>query len=305
MRFCRERGILVQGRGSAANSAVCYALGITAVDPVGMELLFERFLSEERGEWPDIDLDLPSGDRARGGDPVRLSALRPTARRRAMTAQRDHLLARAARVRESGKVLGLRRRALDRLAKLLAHHGFRDDHDDAGGAARAGGVDAAAPRVAHPASSCVPQMQGLPRHLGQHSGGMVIAAGRLDEIVPLEPATMPGRSVVQWDKDDCADLGLIKIDLLGLGMMAVLEEAIPLVREAEGVELDLAQLPAGRSGDLRDDPARRHGRRLPDRDPRADGDAAAPEARAASTTWSSRSRSSGRARSSARWCTRT
>ena len=89
----------------------------------------------------------------------------------------------------------------------------------------------------------VARIQNLPRHLGQHSGGMVIAAGRLDEVVPLEPAAMPGRVVVQWDKDDCADLGIIKVDLLGLGMMAVLEEAIPLIREHEGVEVDLARLP--------------------------------------------------------------
>jgi error-prone DNA polymerase len=123
----------------------------------------------------------------------------------------------------------------------------------------------------------VRRIEGLPRHLGQHSGGMVIGAGPLDEIVPLEPATMPGRIVVQWDKDDCADLGIIKIDLLGLGMLAVLEEAIPLVRAHEGVEVDLAHLPA-------DDPevyAMLRGgydRRVPGREPRADGDAAADEA---------------------------
>ena len=119
------------------------------------------------------------------------------------------------------------------------------------------------------------QIQNLPRHLGQHSGGMVIAAGRLDEVVPLEPAAMPGRVVVQWDKDDCADLGIIKVDLLGLGMLDALEEAIPLIREHERVSVDLAHLPRRRPAGLRDAARRRHGRRLPGREPRADGLAAA------------------------------
>ncbi len=252
VRFCRERGILVQGRGSAANSAVCYALGITAVDAVGMGLLFERFLSEERGEWPDIDLDLPSGDRremviqyvyrrygAQG--PGRGAAGQTIGAGVAMTANVISYRVRSA-LRDAGKVLGFPEPELERLSKLLAHHGFRDQGDVLAAQLEAGGVDVHAPRV-RLLIDCVAALQGLPRHLGQHSGGMVISAGRLDEIVPLEPAAMPGRSVVQWDKDDCADLGLIKIDLLGLGMMAVLEEAIPLAREADGVELDLAKLP--------------------------------------------------------------
>ncbi len=255
VRFCRERGILVQGRGSAANSAVCYALGITAVDAVGMDLLFERFLSEERGEWPDIDLDLPSGARREevvqyvyrrygAGDaacPGTSSAAHTVGAGVAMTANVVTYRMRSA-LREAGKVLGFSPLQVDRLSTLLARHGFHDDHDGLAEQLRAGGVDPQAPRV-DLLVRCVEAMQGLPRHLGQHSGGMVIAAGRLDEIVPLEPAAMPGRSVVQWDKDDCADLGLIKIDLLGLGMMAALEEAIPLVRQADGVEIDLAKLP--------------------------------------------------------------
>ncbi|TMA68689.1 MAG: PHP domain-containing protein [Deltaproteobacteria bacterium] len=209
VRFARERGILCQGRGSAANSAVCYALGITAVDPIGMDLLFERFLSEERGEWPDIDLDLPSGDR------------------------REEVIQ---------YVFGLSLEQVDRLAKLLRAHGWSDEHDELAAQLQNGGVDPESPRIPL-LVELVRQMQGLPRHLGQHTGGMVIAAGRLDEVVPLEPAAMPGRNVVQWDKDDCADLGLIKVDLLGLGMLAALEEAIPLVRAHEGVEVDLAHLP--------------------------------------------------------------
>jgi len=239
VRFCRERGILCQGRGSAANSAVCYALGITAVDPVGMGLLFERFLSEERGEWPDIDLDLPSGDRRE--DAIQYVYRRYGERGAAMTATVISYRTRSA-VREAGKALGLSLEQVDRLAKLLRAHGWSDEHDELAAQLRNGGVDADAPRI-QLLVRIVRQMMGLPRHLGQHTGGMVIAAGRLDEIVPLEPAAMPGRNVIQWDKDDCADLGLIKVDLLGLGMLAALEEAIPLVRTHEGIDLDLAHLP--------------------------------------------------------------
>jgi len=241
VRFCREQGILAQGRGSAANSAVCYVLGITAVDPVKMELLFERFLSRERGEWPDIDIDLPSGDQRE--KVIQYVYQRYGERGAAMTANVITYRTRSA-VREVGKVLGFRAEQIDRLAKLLSRFEFRDDRDALASQLREGGVDAAEPRVRH-LVRLVERIQGLPRHLGQHSGGMVIAAGRLDEVVPLEPAAMAGRVVVQWDKDDCADLGIIKVDLLGLGMMAVLEEAIPLIRAHEGVAVDLAKLPAG------------------------------------------------------------
>ena len=239
VRYARERGILCQGRGSAANSAVCYALGITAVDPIAMDLLFERFLSEERGEWPDIDLDLPSGDHRE--EVIQYVYRRYGERGAAMTATVISYRTRSA-VREAGKALGLSLEQVDRLAKLLRAHGWSDEHDDLAAQLRNGGVDPESPRIPL-LVSLVRQMQGLPRHLGQHTGGMVIAAGRLDEVVPLEPAAMPGRNVVQWDKDDCADLGLIKVDLLGLGMLAALEEAIPLVRAHEGIDVDLAHLP--------------------------------------------------------------
>jgi error-prone DNA polymerase len=239
VRFCRERGILCQGRGSAANSAVCYALGITAVDAVSMDLLFERFLSEERGEWPDIDLDLPSGDRRE--EVIQYVYRRYGTRGAAMTATVISYRTRSA-VREVGKALGFGLDQVDRLAKLLRQHGWHDQHDELAAQLRNGGVDPDAPRIGM-LVDLVRRIQGLPRHLGQHTGGMVIAAGRLDDVVPLEPATMPGRNVLQWDKDDCADLGLIKVDLLGLGMMEALEEAIPLVREHDGVALDLAHLP--------------------------------------------------------------
>ena len=239
VRECCARGVLAQGRGSAANSLVCYALGITAIDPIRYELLFERFLSEERGEWPDIDIDLPSGNR-------REEILQYVYRRygphgAAMTANVITYRPRSA-VREMGKVLGLAPGQIDRIAKLVSRHEYVDEHDELEEQIRRGGVDPRARRVRH-LLRLVREIQHLPRHLSQHSGGMVIAQGRLDEVVPLEPARMADRTVVQWDKDDCADLGIIKIDLLGLGMMAVLEEVIPLVREHDGVELDLAKLP--------------------------------------------------------------
>ncbi|HYS08046.1 MAG TPA: error-prone DNA polymerase [Myxococcales bacterium] len=243
--FCGRENVLVQGRGSAANSAVCFALAITAVDPVGMNLLFERFLSEERTDstghkaWPDIDLDLPSGDQRE--KVIQHVYQRYGAAGAAMTANVITYRARSAS-REIGKVLGLPQEELDRIAKLLPQFEFTTDYDSLQNRAREAGLAVGDRRVGLYLQLCQ-QIAGLPRHLGQHSGGMIIARGRLDQIVPLEPASMPGRMVVQWDKDDCADLGIIKIDLLGLGMMAVLEQAIPLVRAHEGVELDLAQLP--------------------------------------------------------------
>jgi error-prone DNA polymerase len=239
VEFCRRERILVQGRGSAANSAVCYSLGITAVDAVGMGLLFERFLSEERGEWPDIDLDLPSGDQRERV--IQHVYERYGPRGAAMTANVITYRTRSA-VREISKVLGFPAEETDRLAKCLRLHGYRDDFDRLSEQLTNAGLDPSSARVRH-LVRLADEIEALPRHLGQHSGGMVIAAGRLDEVVPLEPATMPGRVVVQWDKDDCADLGIIKVDLLGLGMMAVLEEAIPLVERHEGVALDLARLP--------------------------------------------------------------
>ncbi|HEY8154661.1 MAG TPA: error-prone DNA polymerase [Myxococcota bacterium] len=238
-RFAREQQILAQGRGSAANSAVCYALGITAVDPVAMGLLFERFLSEERGEWPDIDLDLPSG--AQRERVIQHVFAKYGEHGAAMTAVVITWKSRLA-VREMGKVLGLEPDALGRLSKLISGLEHRDDLEQVGDTLRQAGVDPTAPRIAQLLELSA-RVQGLPRHLGQHTGGIVIAAGRLDEVVPIEPAAMAGRRVIQWDKDDCADLGIIKIDLLGLGMLDALEQALPLVREHEGIEIDLAHLP--------------------------------------------------------------
>ena len=240
VEFCRRRNILAQGRGSAANSAVCYALGITAVDPVGMDLLFERFLSEERREWPDIDIDLPSGEERERA--IQYVYQRYGRRGAAMTANVITYRGRSA-VREVGKVLGFDAGTLDRLSKLVS----RWEHTDAGDSLQrpfqAAGLDIAHPRIRRFIKLCA-GLQNLPRHLGQHSGGLVICQGSLDAVVPLEPASMPGRTVVQWDKDDCAAMGIIKVDLLGLGMMAVLRDSIELIRAEYGKEIELAHLPA-------------------------------------------------------------
>jgi error-prone DNA polymerase len=251
VNYCRQHDILVQGRGSAANSAVCYSLGITAVDPVGMDLLFERFLSEERGEWPDIDLDLPSGDRREAviqhiyEKYGRLGA--------AMTANVITYRGRSA-ARELGKVFGFEAAHIDRLAKVMNNFEFVDPAETLPAQMASVGLDLHDERVRRFARLWG-EVQDLPRHLGQHSGGMVICQGQLDAVVPLENATMPGRVAVQWDKDDCADMGIVKVDLLGLGMMAVLQDALALVNgDAQSAisnpqsAIDLAHLPP-------DDPA--------------------------------------------------
>ncbi len=225
MNFCRQHDILVQGRGSAANSAVCYSLGITAVDPVGMELLFERFLSEERGEWPDIDLDLPSGDRRERV--IQHVYEKYGTHGAAMTANVITYRGRSA-AREVGKALGFEPTQVDRLAKVMNHFEFTDANDALPRHLASVGLDMNANRV-RLFAKLWQEMQDLPRHLGQHSGGMVICQGRLDSVVPLENASMPGRVVVQWDKDDCSDMGIVKVDLLGLGMMAAIQDALALV----------------------------------------------------------------------------
>src|SRR5436305_2270137 len=239
VRYCRQENILVQGRGSAANSAVCYSLGITAVDAVGMELLFERFLSEERGEWPDIDLDLPSGDERE--KVIQYLYKKYGERGAAMTANvityRNRMAA-----REMGKALGFDPETLAKISAAVATWEFRDENDALDRRFRDAGLDLNHPRLRKYYELCL-SVQDLPRHLGQHSGGMVICQGQLDSVVPLEPASMPGRVVVQWDKEDCADMGIIKVDLLGLGMMAVLKESIELIRDHYDEEVDLAHLP--------------------------------------------------------------
>ena len=237
VNFCREHNIMVQGRGSAANSAVCYCLGITPVDPVSNHLVFERFLNESRKGWPDIDLDLPSGDR-------REAVIQEIYRRygkhgAAMTANVITYRGRSA-AREIGKALKFSPSILDRFSHLFANGDFPHTLDLQSQIEQAG-LPKEHPRM--PAFVRLYQaIYGLPRHLGQHSGGMIICQNKLSSFVPLENASMPGRVVAQWDKDDCEDLGIVKVDLLGLGMMSVMQDAFELCRE-RGRPLDLAHIP--------------------------------------------------------------
>lgn len=239
VRFCREQNILAQGRGSAANSAVCYSLGITAVDPIGMELLFERFLSEERGEWPDIDIDLPSGDQRERV--IQHIYQRYGERGAAMTANVITYRSRMA-AREMGKAMGFDPHTLNKISAAVANWEYKDANDALDRRFNDAGLDLNHPRLRKYFELCT-AVQDLPRHLGQHSGGMVICQEQLDSVVPLEPASMPGRIVVQWDKEDCADMKIIKVDLLGLGMMAVLEDSLKIIRNDYHEEVDLAHLP--------------------------------------------------------------
>jgi len=237
--YCKRNDTLVQGRGSAANSAVCYALEITAVDPISMDLLFERFLSDSRGEWPDIDLDLPSGDK-------REQAIQYVYQRygelgAAMTANVSSYRQKSA-AREVGKALGFDEESLGRLSKLAGQWEWRGKTDTMAHSFMNAGFDIQHPRIAKYLELSL-RIQDLPRNLSQHSGGMVICQGQLNRVVPLERASMPGRTLIQWDKEDCACLGLIKVDLLGLGMMAVLKDCLELIPRYYGVPVDLANLP--------------------------------------------------------------
>src|ERR1700737_86772 len=237
VNFCREHNVMVQGRGSAANSAVCYCLGITPVDPVGNPLVFERFLNESRKGWPDIDLDLPSGHR-------RESVIQEIYRRygkhgAAMTANVITYRGRSA-AREIGKVLNFSPSILDRFSHLFASGDFPHTIDLQSQIEQAG-LPKSHPQIP-PLVRCYQSIYGLPRHLGQHSGGMIICQNKLSSFVPLENASMPGRIVAQWDKDDCEDLGIVKVDLLGLGMMSVMQDAFELCRERRR-PLDLAHIP--------------------------------------------------------------
>ena len=271
VNFCREHNIMVQGRGSAANSAVCFCLGITPVDPVSNHLVFERFLNENRKGWPDIDLDLPSGDR-------RESVIQEIYRRygkhgAAMTANVITYRGRSA-AREIGKALNFAPNILDRFSHLFAHGDFPHTLDLQAQIEQSG-LPKAHPRM--PAFVRLYQaIYGLPRHLGQHSGGMIICQDKLSSFVPLENASMPGRVVAQWDKDDCEDLGIVKVDLLGLGMMSVMQDTFELCRE-RGRPLDLAHIPKDDAATYEMMQKGRHDRRFPNREPRPDGDAPADE----------------------------
>jgi error-prone DNA polymerase len=231
VRAAQELGVLCQGRGSAANSAVCYALGITAVDPVGMELLFERFLSEERGEVPDIDIDFAHQDREKVIQYVYERYGRAHA---AMAAEVITYHDRSA-LRDVGKALGL---GLDQVETIAREY---EAHESLAGIPPV--VDADTAKLLE---NLCRRIDGFPRHMGIHSGGMVITRDPLVRVAPVEWATMRDRTIVQWDKDDLQDLGLIKIDLLGLGMLSLLREAFEHYRRVypERPPLSLGTIPA-------------------------------------------------------------
>jgi error-prone DNA polymerase len=236
VRFARSRGILCQGRGSAANSAVCYCLGVTSVDPSQSDLLFERFISEERGEPPDIDIDFEHERREEvlqylyakyGRDRAGLAATVITYRLRSA-------------IRDAGKALGLSLDRVDALSKQV--DGWRNDPKLPERFAEAG-VDPRSP-VGRRLLVVVEQLMGFPRHLSQHVGGMVMTRGPLCEMVPIENAAMADRTVVQWDKDDLEALGILKVDCLALGMLTAIRKCFELVVQHTGKRWTLATLPA-------------------------------------------------------------
>ena len=237
--FCHSRRILSQGRGSAANSVVCYSLGITAVDPIAADLLFERFLSEERTEYPDIDIDLPSGDDRE--EVIQHVYKKYGPRGAAMTANVISYRGRSA-VREVGKVFGFDEDQIGRLSKSISRHGV-SDFGEMLQRFKENGFNIADDFRTRKFVELYTRILDFPRHLGQHSGGMVISWNRLDGIVPLEPATMENRTIIQWDKDDCERQSIVKVDLLGLGMMAVIRDTLTLIEENRGEKLELAGIP--------------------------------------------------------------
>jgi error-prone DNA polymerase len=239
VREANRLGVLAQGRGSAANSAVCYCLGITAVDPIGMELLFERFLSEDRREAPDIDIDFAHQDREEVLQYVYRRYGRDHA---AMVCEAITYRGRAA-VRDAARVLGFSVQQAEKLADEADRDGARETGEKLreGGAAAAD-LDPSDHRV-RMLAEVVHGLHQLPRHRSIHVGGFVLTAEPLTDVVPIEPAAMPERTVIQWDKDDLGPVRLIKIDLLGLGMLTMIQEAIRLVRLHRGVTIDLARLP--------------------------------------------------------------
>jgi error-prone DNA polymerase len=236
VRYARSREILCQGRGSAANSVVCYCLGVTSVDPDRIDTLFERFISRERDEAPDIDVDFEHERR----EEVLQYVYEKYGRERAgMTAEVITYRPRSA-VRDVGKALGLSLDRIDVLAKSVDHSPrFQDVLTDR---FQAAGFDAAS-QIGQHLVTLVDQLLGFPRHLSQHVGGMVITNGPLCEMVPIENAAMPDRTVVEWDKDDLDVLGILKVDCLALGMLTAIRKSFDLIRQQTGHQWTLATLP--------------------------------------------------------------
>jgi error-prone DNA polymerase len=234
VRFCREKGILCQGRGSAANSAVCFCLGVTAIDPVRMDLLFERFISKERAEPPDIDLDIEHDRREEVIQHVYQKYGRDRA---AMVANVVRYRSRSA-LRDVGKALGFSETALDRVAKCISSYEalgpemFREI-----------GLNPSEKRHSQ-LLQLTNEILNFPRHLSIHPGGFLLGHEPVHDIVPIENATMPERTVIQWDKNDLEDLGLFKVDLLGLGALRQLHLCFDLLRRYRGLEYSMATIPA-------------------------------------------------------------
>ena len=236
VEFARGRGILCQGRGSAANSAACYALGITEVDPARMSMLFERFISRERNEPPDIDVDF---EHERREEVIQYLYAKYGRARAALTATVICYRPKSA-VRDVGKALGLDPSQVERLAHAMQWWDGREVEDSR---IRDAGFDTANPAVAR-VLALTRELIGFPRHLSQHTGGFVISRGPLEELVPIENAAMPERTVIQWDKDDLDELRLLKVDVLGLGMLTAIRRALALVTARRGSEFRLADIPA-------------------------------------------------------------
>ncbi|HPQ71171.1 MAG TPA: error-prone DNA polymerase [bacterium] len=234
VQFCRRENILCQGRGSAANSAVCYCLGITAIDPVRMDLLFERFLSKERAEPPDIDLDIMHERRE---EVIQYMYKKYGRTHAAMVANVVRYRSRSA-IRDVGKVLGLPETSLDRLAKLHSHYGSvtADSFTHAG-------LDPEARDHQH-LLRLANEILNFPRHLSIHPGGFLLGHEPVHDLVPVENATMEGRTIIQWDKEDIEDLGLFKVDLLGLGALTHLDWCFHLLLQHRGKQLSMATIPA-------------------------------------------------------------
>ncbi len=296
VRYARSRNILCQGRGSAANSAVCYCLGVTSVDPEQIDVLFERFVSAERDEAPDIDVDF---EHERREDVLQYIYDKYGRDRAGMTAEVITYRLRSA-VRDVGKALGLSLDRVDALAKTIDGRGYEDRW-------RAGlpeaGIDPAS-ALGRQLATLVEELVGFPRHLSQHVGGMVMTRGPLCEIVPIENAAMPGRTVIQWDKDDLDELGILKVDCLALGMLTAIHKCFDLVERHYGRQLTLANIPPADKA-VYDMICRADTMGVFQIESRAQMSMLPRLRRASSTTWSSRWRSSGPDPFRATWCTLT
>ena len=240
VRFARSRGILCQGRGSAANSAVCYVLGVTAVDPAHVALLFERFVSAERSEPPDIDVDF---EHERREEVIQYVYAKYGRDRAGMTATTITYRTKSA-LREVGKAMGLTDDAIVALQSLAWDRSLSDIRD---ADVRGVGLDPR-DRTVRLTLTLAEELRGFPRHLSQHTGGMVMTKGRLSEVVPIENAAMADRTVIEWNKDDLDEVGILKVDILALGMLTCIRKAFTLIEQHYGRHFDLASVP-------QDDPA--------------------------------------------------